>query len=160
MNVLIANSALVSLQKQILRLTSALSQLSEQMPLDVECFNPDNMDDTFLLQLDGFRARFSDLQDYMGHTFIPMITKLDEDENAANPLSTRERNVLMERKGIFELSEWQKLREIRNGFAHEYPDEHIEKALLLNAAWQMSQPLIAIAQSALKYVGRMHHAPN
>lgn len=88
MNVIIADSALVSLYKLILRLESALSQLSEQMPLDVECFNPDNMDDTFLLQLDGFRARFSDLQDYMGHTFIPMITKLDEDESAANPLST------------------------------------------------------------------------
>lgn len=160
MNVIIADSALVSLYKLILRLESALSQLSEQMPLDVECFNPDNMDDTFLLQLDGFRARFSDLQDYMGHTFIPMITKLDEDESAANPLSTRERNVLMERKGIFELTQWQKLREIRNGFAHEYPDEHIEKALLLNAAWQMSERLIAIAQSALNYVKRMHHAPD
>lgn len=160
MNVVIADSALVSLYKLILRLESALSQLSEQMPLDVECFNPDNMDDTFLLQLDGFRARFSDLQDYMGHTFIPMITKLDEDESAANPLSTRDRNVLMERKGIFELTQWQKLREIRNGFAHEYPDEHIEKALLLNAAWQMSERLIAIAQSALNYVKRMHHAPD
>lgn len=160
MNVIIADSALVSLYKLILRLESALSQLSEQMPLDVECFNPDNMDDTFLLQLDGFRARFSDLQDYMGHTFIPMITKLDEDESAANPLSTRERNMLMERKGIFELTQWQKLREIRNGFAHEYPDEHIEKALLLNAAWQMSERLIAIAQSALNYVERMHHAPD
>lgn len=160
MNVIIADSALVSLYKLILRLESALSQLSKQMPLDVECFNPDNMDDTFLLKLDGFRARFSDLQDYMGHTFMPMITKLDEDESAANPLSTRERNVLMERKGIFELTQWQKLREIRNGFAHEYPDEHIEKALLLNAAWQMSERLIAIAQSALNYVKRMHHAPD
>ena len=35
-----------------------------------------------------------------------------------------------------------------------------EKALLLNAAWQMSEPLIAIAQSALNYVERMHHAPD
>lgn len=160
MNVIIADSALVSLYKLILRLESALSQLSEQMPLDVECFNPDNMDDTFLLQLDGFRARFSDLQDYMGHTIFPMICKLDEDESPAMPLSTRERNVLMERKGIFELTQWQKLREIRNGFAHEYPDEHIEKALLLNAAWQMSERLITIAQSALNYVERMHHAPD
>ncbi len=148
------------LHKLVMRLQSARSLLNDNLPLTADAFDPETLPDNFLLQLDGFRARFSDLQDYMGHTFIPMITKLDEDESAANPLSTRERNMLMERKGIFELTQWQKLREIRNGFAHEYPDEHIEKALLLNAAWQMSEPLIAIAQSALNYVERMHHAPD
>ncbi|MCL5796031.1 MAG: hypothetical protein M1579_00845 [Gammaproteobacteria bacterium] len=158
MNIITSN--LNSLNKLIHRLDSALLQLSDSMPLDVESFNPDNMDDTFLLQLDGFRARFSDLQDYMGHTIFPMICKLDEDESPAMPLSTRERNVLMERKGIFNLAEWQKLREIRNGFAHEYPDEHIEKALLLNAAWLMSERLIAVAQAASNYIERTSHAPD
>lgn len=159
-NILTLTSNLNSLQKLFSRLESARTQLSDEMPLDVDSFDPNVMDDVFLLKLDGFRARYSDLQDFIGHTVFPMICKLDEDETAAIPLSTRERQVLMERKGIIVLSDWQQLREIRNGFAHDYPDEHIEKAALLNAAWQSSPVLIAIAQKATTYIQRVSDASN
>jgi hypothetical protein len=159
-NILTLTSNLNSLKKLSKRLESALSQLVDEMPLDVDSFDPDTVDDTFLLKLDGFRARYSDLQDFIGHTVFPMICKLDEDETAAMPLSTRERQVLMERKGIIVLSDWQQLREIRNGFAHDYPDEHIEKAILLNAAWQSSSALVAIAQKAINYIQRVSDASN
>lgn len=158
MNHEILTSNLTSLQKLTDRLAGALSQLTDQMPLDAEHFNPDTLDDGFLLKLDGFRARFSDLQDFIGHTMIPMLCKIDEDETPVTPLSTRERNLLMERKGIFILSHWQALREIRNGFTHEYPNEHIEKAMLLNAAWSGSCKLIEIAQGFILYLEK-HHAP-
>jgi hypothetical protein len=159
-NILTLTSNLNSLKKLSKRLESALSQLVDEMPLDVDSFDPNAMDDVFLLKLDGFRARYSDVQDFIGHTVFPMICKLDEDETAAIPLSTRERQVLMERKGIIVLSDWQQLREIRNGFAHDYPDEHIEKAILLNAAWQSSLALVAIAQKATTYIQRVSDASN
>jgi hypothetical protein len=160
MNHEILTANLESLQKLANRLQSALSQLTDQMPLDVENFDPDTLDDGFLLKLDGFRARFSDLQDFIGHTMIPMLCKLDEDETPATPLSTRDRNALIERKGIFILSHWQALREIRNGFTHDYPNEHVEKAMLLNAAWSGSHRLIDMAQAFMRYLHKHHHAPN
>jgi hypothetical protein len=159
-SVAITANNLDRLQALLNRLDSACKQLSDDMPLDVEHFAPNTIDDAFLLKLDGFRARYSDLQDFIGHTIFPMICKLDEDESAAMPLSTRERQVLMERKGIIVLSDWQQLREIRNGFAHDYPDEHIEKAVLLNAAWQSSSDLIAIAHKATTYIQRVCYASN
>jgi hypothetical protein len=73
MNRDILTANLSSLQKLTGRLSGALSQLTDQMPLDVENFDPDTLDDGFLLKLDDFRARFSDLQDFIGHAVIPMF---------------------------------------------------------------------------------------
>ncbi|MCF7970361.1 MAG: hypothetical protein K9L22_04260 [Methylococcaceae bacterium] len=140
------------LRKLVEKLESACLLLSDTMPLVVDKFNPDEFPDMVLLQLDGFRVRFADLQDLLGHVIFPMITRFDEDESAVHPLSTRERQVLMEKKGLIQLDKWKALREIRNNFMHEYPEEHEEKAMLLNKAWESSKELSMIAKNILTYL--------
>ncbi len=80
------------------RLRDAKVALQNNMPLNVAMFNPDSKDSGFLLQLDGFRVRFADLQDILGQVIFPMVCQYDEDETTQYPLSTRERIVLMEKK--------------------------------------------------------------
>jgi hypothetical protein len=49
------------------------------------------MDPRDALLLDGFRARFSDLQDMPGRTMFKTIAQLDQDEIPELELTTRER---------------------------------------------------------------------
>lgn len=132
------------------QLELARKQLSDWMPLQPDIFDPETMDPAVTLALDGFRARFSDLQDILGRALFKSLTRLEAEEAPGNELTMRQRLALMEKWGILELEQWEKLREIRNDFAHEYPDQHRKKALALNAAWEGSRELLQI-------VNRIHH---
>ncbi len=138
--------------KLSVRLQDAQVALQNNMPLNVETFDPDVNDNGFLLQLDGFRVRFADLQDILGQVIFPMVCQYDEDETSQHPMSTRERVVLMEKKGLISTQQWKLLREIRNRFTHEYPDEHEEKALLLNQAWENVDTLTHIVNNVESYL--------
>ncbi len=143
---------LVRMTKLSVRLQDAQVALQNNMPLDVKIFDPDSKENNFPLQLDGFRVRFADLQDILGQVIFPMVCQYDEDETAQHPLSTRERIVLMEKKDLISTEKWKLLSEIRNRFMHEYPDEHEEKALLLNQAWGNVDTLIQMVNNINKYL--------
>ncbi len=140
------------MQKLAQRLQDSVVRLDRFMPLDPETFDPDRFDPDSLLFLDAFRVRFCDLQDMIGHTMFYMVTLYDQEETPAQRLSTRARIALMERKGLIDANEWNELREIRNGFTHEYPDESAEKAENMNAAWQSSPKLIRINNKIKAYL--------
>ena len=120
------------------RLVQVVDALQETLPLAAETFDPEGLDISVSLALDAFRVRFSDLQDMLGRSLFAAIARADEDETPAQPLTTRERIALMEKRGILDADKWREIREIRNQFAHEYPDDHEEKAANINAAWQLS----------------------
>lgn len=151
----IVKSNLERAKKQGVRLKKAKQQLSSVMPLDVKRFDPDQMDDQILLQLDGFRARFSDYQDLIGHVMFKLVCQLDQDETVTLPLSTRERQQLMEKKRLIDLQVWQILREIRNSFTHDYPGQDEEKALILNQAWSGADSLLAIGTAIESYLEKV-----
>ncbi|NOX09800.1 MAG: hypothetical protein GXP22_10015 [Gammaproteobacteria bacterium] len=140
------------MEKLAVRLNESVKRIDAIMPLDPEIFDPDQVDSDELLFLDAFRIRFSDLQDVIGHTIFYMVALYDLDESPAQRLSTRERIHLMERKSLIDASEWNELREIRNGFAHEYPDASSEKAEALNAAWRYSSKLIVLSKKLKAYL--------
>ena len=54
------------------------------------------------------------------------------------------------------ISKWREIREIRNQFAHEYPDDHEEKAANLNAAWRLTGELLETNRRVLAYARRQH----
>jgi len=141
-------------QKMTRQLVVAQEQLSVVMPLDVKIFAPDSLRPGELLFLDGFRQRFSDLQDLLGKSMFKAITLMDQDEAPGNELSTRERLVLMEKRGLIDRKKWQRIREIRNAFAHDYPDQHEEKARSYNAAWECSRYLIEIVDNIGRYIAK------
>lgn len=145
-------SNILRMRKLSERLIQVYERISSYMPLDILNFDPELLTNDQLMFLDAFRARFSDLQDVLGNTIFYMVMLYDEDESSAIRLSTRERIVLMEKKQLININEWQSIREIRNNFAHEYPDEHKEKAENLNAAWDKTLDLVHTANVIESYL--------
>ena len=62
---------------------------------------------------------------------------------------------LMERKGFLARRQWHALRDLRNAFAHEYPDEHAIQAAHLNDAFRLAPTWVSIAEAFAHY---MDHA--
>jgi hypothetical protein len=151
MDTAIVKSNLYRMHKLTHRLEQAEVQLQAFFPIDTAAFNPDALSVEMALFLDGFRARFADLQDMLGNAMFKTIALMDEDENPAREMTTRERTALMEKRGLIEIDQWHRIREVRNGFAHEYPDEHVEKATLLNHAWELVPVLLAVSKAVSDY---------
>ena len=153
---LVTCSNLARLSRQIRLLQQATKQLETVFPLDSYTFNPDSIDPELLLKIDGYRTRFADLQDMIGQVMFKNIALLDQDESSSTPLSTIKRNALMEKRNIIQLEKWQEIRNIRNGFAHEYPDEHQEKAIYLNRSWAEVKALIVMGSAVEEYICKNH----
>ena len=160
MNKEIFCSNLQRMQRLATALTSAHEELESRnlLPLDASQFNPDKLSPSDSLYLDGFRARFSDLQDMLGTVMFQSIARMDEDESPGRELSTRERVVLMEKREILDAIKWQDSREIRNSFAHDYPDQHRQKAENFNAAKESSDYLLAVSKSIEQYIQQHYGA--
>ncbi len=154
MNKEIFCSNLQRMQKLAATLTSALKELDGRklLPLDASRFNPDELSPSDSLYLDGFRARFAYLQDMLGTVMFQSIARMDEDESPGRELSTRERVVLMEKREILDAMKWQDSREIRNSFAHDYPDQHRQKAENFNAAREYSNYLLTVTKNIEQYI--------
>ena len=90
----------------------------------------------------------SALKELDGRKLLPLdASRFNPDE-----LSTRERVVLMEKREIQDAMKWQDSREIRNSFAHDYPDQHREKAENFNAAWEYSNYLLTVTKNIEQYI--------
>ena len=152
----IAKANMGRLQRSARGLESAMTQLASLFPLEPECFSPEQMEPRDSLLLDGFRARFSDLHDMLCRSMFKTIARLDEDEMPDVEMTTRERIVLMEKRGLLDIEKWQDIREVRNNFAHEYPDEDAEKAANLNAAWKYAPVLLSVARAVGDYLRTKH----
>ena len=58
----------------------------------------------------------------------------------------------MEKRGILASADhWRKLREIRNAFAHDYPEADAERADAINLAWTTATELLDIAENVHQY---------
>jgi hypothetical protein len=152
----IAKANLARLDRLVQGLESAITQLGTLFPLQPDLFSPQQLGPRDSLLLDGFRARFSDLQDMLGRTMFKTIALLDEDEMPDLEMTTKERIALMEKRGLLEGDTWQDIREVRNNFAHEYPDADAEKAANLNAAWQHAPVLLSVALAVTDYLRDKH----
>jgi len=144
------------IQRLALGLEQAVDHLQRLFPLQEACFDSTSVSAADLLAIDGFRARFSDMQDMLGRTMFKTVAQLDEDETPGGSMTTRERIVLMEKRGLIDGRQWQDIREVRNNFAHDYPDEPAEKAANLNAAWRYAPVLLTITQLIVDYLHDKH----
>ena len=101
---------------------------------------------------DQFAYRYTRLQDDMGAKLVPAVLKaLGED---VEPMSALDRFTRLEQLGwLASADDWQLLRQIRNQFAHDYPDSPTERFERLQAAIHAAAQLIAVLirfQSKLK----------
>ena len=160
-NVLMCNMTLNKQYQQLLaqnwfqahrtaeRLSASLQRLKSDMPLTLEKFC--GADDLLLEKLDAFRVRFTDLQDCLGGKVFKSIL-LMEDEEPINMADTLNR---MEKRGIIEsVDQWRRFREIRNAFAHDYPEAEAIRVEAINQAWYAASVVLGIAQQVCLYCGR------
>ena len=100
--------------------------------------------------LDQFAYRYTRLQDDMGARLVPAALKAQGEDIA--PLSAFDRFARLEQLGwLPSADEWLTLRQVRNAFAHDYPDSPTERFDRLQAATEAAKRLLAVmAQFLLK----------
>lgn len=119
----------------------ALTSLKPRLPLDGEAL--DAMDDEGVQDLDQFILRFGKLQDAMGMRLLPAVLMALQEPFEDRPMLDKLHR--LEKLGYLDsAAQWQELRALRNGFAHDYPDEPDKRAALLNRAVEGSRELEAI----------------
>ena len=93
--------------------------------------------------LDQFAYRFTRLQDDMGARLMPSILRALGEDVAAMPAF--DRFARLEQLGwLSSADNWNVLRQIRNQFAHDYPDSVSERFERLHAAMGAAQQMIAV----------------
>lgn len=103
-------------------------------------------------QLDAFRVRFTDLQDCLGNKVFRSLLALEE-EKAESMLDVL--NKMEKRRIIISFSMWKLLRDLRNGFSHDYPESENERLEALNQAFVKAKELIKIVNTLSKYAKKL-----
>lgn len=104
--------------------------------------------------LDQFAYRYTRLQDDVGARLMPAVLKaLSEDIGS---MSAIDRFARLEQLGwLPSADEWLTLRQIRNQFAHDYPDNPAERYERLQAATQAAKQLLAITSQIQQKIARI-----
>lgn len=93
--------------------------------------------------LDQFAYRYTRLQDDMGARLMPAVLKAVGEDIA--PLSTIDRFTRLEQLGWLPSADnWLTLRQVRNQFAHDYPDSPAERFERLQAAILAARQLLTV----------------
>ena len=132
------------------RLRASLRRLSDHFPLCSDSLKQPS--DELLEKLDAFRVRYSDLQDCIGHKIFRGILLLEE-EAPGTMLDML--NQMEKRRVIPSVDAWRSWREIRNAFAHDYPDSEQERAEALNSAWSVAPNLLETLQAVASYLAAL-----
>ena len=121
-------------------LHDALSDMQQRALSSSECEHLSKADRRLL---DQFAYRYTRLQDDMGARLMPAILRaLGEDVTA---MPAFDRFSRLEQLGwLPSADEWNVLRQIRNQFAHDYPESPKERFDRLQAAIRASQQLIDV----------------
>jgi hypothetical protein len=118
-----------------------MSQFSDKFPLSAETIGV--LNDTELAVLDQFSTRFAKLQDAMGAKLFPAVLELTKEQG--NYQAFLDKLNRLEKIGAIESADqWLILREMRNEFAHDYPDDPAIQVAILNKAYPLASELLAI----------------
>lgn len=104
--------------------------------------------------LDQFAYRYTRLQDDMGARLMPAVLKALGEDIA--PMSAIDRFVRLEQLGwLNSADDWLALRQVRNQFAHDYPDNAAERFERLQAATHAARQLLIIMAQFNINLGQM-----
>ena len=125
-----------------------MTTLKEQQPL-----TPEKLATLSPMQLavcDQFIARFSKLQDTMGAKLLPAILELTKEQGDLTAFIDK-LNRLEKIGAIPSAAQWLKLREMRNQFAHDYPEDPEIQSSLLNKALDLAEEMLQTLDHATRY---------
>ena len=125
--------------------------LQAVLPLNADRLH--GLDDAQVAIVDQFVGRFAKLQDAMGAKLLPMILELTKEQGDLDVYLDK-LNRLEKIGALPSVDEWLELREMRNAFAHDYPEDSEMQAAILNRAFSASDRLVEILRHAMKFAAR------
>jgi hypothetical protein len=118
-------------EHNVYHLCRALDSLRPILPMTAEGF--EHLSDAQVQTLDQFVLRFTKLQDAMGARVFPAVLEYLQEPYEERPMLDKLNR--LEKLGYLESAEaWQNIRNTRNKFAHDYPDDGAKNAALINVA--------------------------
>lgn len=125
------------------RLRWAMGELSRYRPFVGDTLS--QLSDVELAICDQFVVRFAKLQDAMGTQLLPAILELSG-EPGSMPAFIDKLHRLEKIGALRSAEQWLQLREMRNQFAHDYPDDPEIQASLFNKAMAMAEVLLEMLE--------------
>lgn len=135
------------------RLRWAMVQLAKKKPLTAKALQ--QLTDIELAVFDQFIVRFSKLQDAMGAKLLPAVIELTHEEGELTTFIDK-LNRLEKIGALNSVEQWLKLREMRNQFAHDYPNDPEIQASLLNKAFDLAAQLLATLDQVIVFAAKYH----
>lgn len=130
------------------RLRWAVTELKKHLPLSEQTLA--QFSDIDLAILDQFSTRFAKLQDAMGAKLFPAVLELTKEPGHLKAFI--DKLYRLEKIGAIPSAEdWLLLREIRNAFSHDYPDDSGMQAEVLNKAIELSVPLLDTLKTVVDF---------
>ena len=127
--------------KHLQRINEAYSDMSTFMPLTAAKY--ENLSKNDVQAIDQYLFRFSKLQDSMGEKlFRVLLGKFEENTDRLPFLDVV--NKLEKYVATDITNEWHDLRKIRNQLAHEYEDDAIEMANIINLIYAKKEAIESI----------------
>jgi predicted nucleotidyltransferase len=127
--------------KHLQRINEAYSDMSTFMPLTAAKYENLSKDD--VQAIDQYLFRFSKLQDSMGEKLFRVL--LGRFEENADKISFLDVVNKLEKYAAMDITnEWHDLRQIRNQLAHEYEDDAIEMANIINLIYAKKEAIESI----------------
>lgn len=123
------------------RLAWAMKQMSDKFPLSPDALKA--LSDTEVAVLDQFSTRFAKLQDVMGAKLFPTVLELTKEQGQYSAFIDK-LNKLEKIGAIESADQWLQLREMRNEFSHDYPDDPVLQAAMLNKAYKLATDLLIV----------------
>lgn len=130
------------------RLRWSMQQLAGKKPFTAARLA--QLTDIELAIFDQFIVRFSKLQDVMGAKLLPAIIELTHEEGELSTFIDK-LNRLEKIGALRSVEQWLKFREMRNQFAHDYPDDPEIQSSLLNKAFGMADELLHSLEHAMSF---------
>jgi hypothetical protein len=131
------------------RLRWALGQLQSHVPFDENTLS--GLTDTEIAVLDQFSVRFGKLQDTMGAKLFPAVLELTKEPGELKAFIDK-LNRLEKIGAIPSADDWLLMREVRNTFSHDYPDDPELKAEIINKALELTTVLLDVLESVKRFV--------
>jgi hypothetical protein len=136
----IYQAVLQQCQQHANRLQWAKNALRDKFPLTPSRLSAFN--DTEQAILDQLSMRFSKLQDAMGASLFPLTLELSKEQGDLKAFIDQ-LNRLEKINAIPSAEKWLLLREMRNQFSHDYPNDPEIQVALLNKAYVLIDDLLS-----------------
>ena len=145
------NSIVAQCETHAQRMLWAKNKFLDKLPLSAKGLR--GLNEAEVAVLDQFISRFAKLQDGMGAKLLPELLELTKEQGELDAYLDK-LNRLEKIGALPSVDEWLKLRQMRNAFAHDYPENSELQAAVLNHAFVAADRLAEILHHLKNYAKR------